>query len=52
MDAMSDHEPFAPGNPVLSVSSLNQLVRDCLETAFPLTFRRPIYREMKAKFAR
>jgi exodeoxyribonuclease VII large subunit len=38
MAAMSDHEPFVPGNPVLSVSSLNRLVRDCLETAFPLTW--------------
>lgn len=26
------------GNSVLSVSSLNRLVRDCLETAFPLTW--------------
>jgi len=36
MAAMSDHEPFVPGNPVLSVSSLNRLVRNCLEAAFPL----------------
>ncbi|MBL8419446.1 MAG: exodeoxyribonuclease VII large subunit [Dechloromonas sp.] len=35
---MSDHEPFVPGNPVLSVSSLNRLVHDCLESAFPLTW--------------
>ena len=38
MSAMSEHEPFVTGNPVLSVSSLNRLVRDCLETAFPLTW--------------
>ncbi len=38
MAAMSDYEPSAPANPVLSVSRLNRLVRDCLETAFPLTW--------------
>jgi exodeoxyribonuclease VII large subunit len=38
MAAMSDHEPFVPGDPVLSVSNLNRLVRDCLEAAFPLTW--------------
>lgn len=30
--------PIAPSNNVLSVSSLNRLVRDCLESAFPLTW--------------
>lgn len=38
MVAMSDYEPPAPANPVLSVSRLNRLVRDCLEAAFPLTW--------------
>jgi exodeoxyribonuclease VII large subunit len=35
---MADHNPPAPANPVISVSSLNRLVRDCLESAFPLTW--------------
>lgn len=30
--------PTPPGNTVLSISSLNRLVRDCLEAAFPLTW--------------
>lgn len=30
--------PLPPPNAVLSVSSLNRLVRDCLESAFPLTW--------------
>ena len=38
MVAMSDDEPSVPANPVLSVSGLNRLVRDCLEAAFPLTW--------------
>ena len=38
MAAMSDDEPSVPANPVLSVSGLNRLVRDCLEAAFPLTW--------------
>ncbi len=38
MATMSDYEPSAAANPVLSVSSLNRLVRDCLEAAFPLTW--------------
>ena len=35
---MPDHDSSAPANPVISVSSLNRLVRDCLESAFPLTW--------------
>ena len=35
---MPDHDQPVPANPVLSVSSLNRLVRDCLESAFPLTW--------------
>ena len=35
---MSEHDPPAPANPIISVSSLNRLVRDCLESAFPLTW--------------
>ena len=35
---MPDPSPAAPANPVISVSSLNRLVRDCLESAFPLTW--------------
>ena len=35
---MPDHDHPVPANPVLSVSSLNRLVRDCLESAFPLTW--------------
>ena len=38
MAAMSDDEPSVLANPVLSVSGLNRLVRDCLEAAFPLTW--------------
>ena len=38
MATMSDDEPSVPANPVLSVSGLNRLVRDCLEAAFPLTW--------------
>ena len=35
---MSSPPDPIPGNPVLSVSALNRQVRDCLETAFPLTW--------------
>lgn len=35
---MIDNAPGAAANPVLSVASLNRLVRDCLESAFPLTW--------------
>ena len=35
---MPDLSPPAPANPVISVSSLNRQVRDCLESAFPLTW--------------
>ncbi len=35
---MSEHDPPAPANPIISVSNLNRLVRDCLESAFPLTW--------------
>lgn len=35
---MSDSNPARPANPILSVSGLNRLVRDCLESAFPLTW--------------
>jgi len=35
---MPEHDASAPANPVISVSSLNRLVRDCLESAFPLTW--------------
>ncbi len=38
MATMSDDEPSVLANPVLSVSGLNRLVRDCLEAAFPLTW--------------
>ncbi len=35
---MSSPPDPIPGNPVLSVSALNRQVRDCLETAFPLSW--------------
>ena len=35
---MSDSSNALSSNPVLSVTSLNRLVRDCLESAFPLTW--------------
>ena len=35
---MPEHDSPTPANPVISVSSLNRLVRDCLESAFPLTW--------------
>lgn len=35
---MPDHDSPVPTNPVISVTSLNHLVRDCLESAFPLTW--------------
>jgi len=35
---MIDNVSSTSTNPVLSVSSLNRLVRDCLESAFPLTW--------------
>ena len=35
---MLESSPVLSANPVLSVSSLNRLVRDCLESSFPLTW--------------
>ena len=35
---MPSPAPSVAANPVLSVSTLNRLVRDCLEAAFPLTW--------------
>lgn len=36
--SMSESTKALSANPVLSVTSLNRLVRDCLESAFPLTW--------------
>ena len=35
---MPENVSAASTNPVLSISSLNRLVRDCLESTFPLTW--------------
>ena len=35
---MPDNDLPPSANPVITVSSLNRLVRDCLESAFPLTW--------------